>query len=76
MKAKEINSVKIIRFESNLYYGNAENFIYKIVKFSAVDPYRIASEIENKKETHAKMIKKIHQNKVWIIVGNTIRENV
>jgi len=58
-QAKEINGVKLIRYEANIYYANVENFILQIIKLSSVKPREIIGLIEKKKHLSEKLIKKI-----------------
>jgi hypothetical protein len=37
-KAKEIENIKIIRYEESLYYANVDNFKYQVFKLSGVNP--------------------------------------
>jgi len=58
-QAVEIKSIKIIRYEANIYYANVENFIYQVIKLSQVKPREVVELIERKKEQSEKIIKKI-----------------
>jgi MFS superfamily sulfate permease-like transporter len=63
-EAKEINGIKMIRYEANIYYANVENFIYQIIKLSSVKPREIICLIEKKKNSSEKLIKKIKLKKI------------
>ena len=56
-KAKEIDGVKIIRYEESIYYANADNFKYKIIKLSQLDPVEILNRIENESKSQLKEYK-------------------
>ena len=59
LEAVEIKSIKMIRYEANIYYANVENFIYQVLKLSQVKPREVVELIEKKKEQSEKVIKKI-----------------
>ena len=56
-KAKEIEGIKILRYEESVYFANAENFIYKIIKLSGVNPSEINSKIKKKRSQNEKKLK-------------------
>ncbi len=58
-KAIEIENVKIIRYESPIYYANAENFSYRIFKATGVNPRQVMKTINKEKEIIRKHLKKI-----------------
>ena len=70
IKAKEIDGVKIIRFEESLCYVNVENFKYKILKLSTVNPTDILANIlkQSKKElnTYKNELKRAQKQKTDI----------
>jgi hypothetical protein len=68
IKAKEIEGIKILRYEESIYFANCENFIYKIIKFSGVNPNEIISKIKKKKNSYEKKMKSKEKN------GNTLSE--
>jgi hypothetical protein len=43
-KAKEIAGIKIIRYEESVYYANAENFKYRIMKTIGINPFHVLKE--------------------------------
>jgi hypothetical protein len=45
----EIDGLKIIRYESSIFYANVENFIYKLKKLSGVDPDDVIERINRRK---------------------------
>jgi len=51
--AKEFDNIKIIRYEESLFYANVENFKYKVMKLTKINP-----DSELKKMAHAKKIGK------------------
>lgn len=63
-QAREIEGVKIIRYESSVYYANVENFIYKITKLSGVNPHETIAKIAKKKKEYETKIKKLDNKKV------------
>lgn len=66
-----IKGIKIIRYESSVYYANSENFVYKIIKLSQVDPYDLIAKINKKKAEHAKMLRKLKSDQViWNKIFN------
>ena len=52
-KAKEINGIRIIRYEESLYYANVDNFKYKIIKLSKINP---TAEIMKKQNVILKLL--------------------
>ena len=64
--ACEIENVKIIRYESSLYYANVENFVYKVIKLSGVNPNDIESKIKKKQAEYFKKAKKLKEIQVNI----------
>lgn len=58
-KAVEIENIKIIRYESPIYYANAENFTYRIFKTTGVNPRQVLKLINKEKEIIRKHLKKI-----------------
>ena len=40
-KAKELENIKIIRYEESLYYANVDNFKYQVFKLSGVNPEKL-----------------------------------
>ena len=50
--AKELEAIRIIRYEESLYYANVDNFRYKVLKLSKINPDLIKQKIikESKKE--------------------------
>ena len=61
-KAKEIEGIKILRYEESIYFANCENFIYKIIKFAGVNPNEIISKIKKKKNSYEKKMKSKQKN--------------
>ena len=60
-KAKEIQDIKIIRFESSIYYANINRFEQIIKKLSGVDPSAILEEINKIKKKFDKLEKKLNR---------------
>ena len=60
-EAREFEGIKIIRYESSVYYANSENFVYKIIKLSQIDPYEVLTKINKKKSEHLKITKKMKE---------------
>ena len=48
-----------------LYYANAENFAYKVIKLSGVDPFQVSEQIEKAKKECAKRLEKIEKKNVF-----------
>ena len=55
----EYEKIRIIRYESPIYYANAENFTYKIIKSSGINPNEFIQLINKEKEESKKQMKKI-----------------
>jgi MFS superfamily sulfate permease-like transporter len=70
-KAREIERIKIIRFEESIYYANVDNFKYKIIKLSGVDPAR-AFKSREKRQKRAKKLG-AHLSKVGFLLRNYIQ---
>ncbi len=70
IKAKEYEQIKIIRYESSLYYANVENFSYKIVKLSGVNPSEVIQQISKIKSTYENKIKAGKANMVSIEIDH------
>jgi len=49
-EANELNGLKIIRYEANVYYANVEDFAYKIMKLSTLRPNEVIALINAKKK--------------------------
>ena len=47
-----------------MYYANSENFVYKIIKLSEVDPYDVLVKITKRKLEHQKLVKKLKEQSV------------
>ncbi len=62
-KAKEFEGIRILRYESSLYYANVENFIYKIKKLSGINPNDLIQKIQRKKLEAFKIKKLMKKNK-------------
>ncbi len=61
--AREFEHVKIVRYEESIYYANVDNFKYKIVKLSGVDPVELLKIQEKHKRAakkHSKRVRKIY----------------
>jgi SulP family sulfate permease len=58
-KAIEIENIKIIRYESPIYYANAENFSYRIFKTTGVNPRKVSEIIIKEKGIIKKLLTKI-----------------
>ena len=63
-EAQEFEGIKIIRYESSVFYANVENFTYKIEKLSGIDKHEIMNKINKRKIEHNKLIKKSQQLQV------------
>lgn len=59
--AKEINGLKIIRYEANIYYANVENFVYQIVKLSTINPAEQIALIQKYQTKSDKLIEKLEK---------------
>ena len=69
--------MKIIRYEESIYYANVDNFKYKIIKLSQIDPIVTLNDIHNKSK------KRLNENKKKLKVvsatqasGNDSNENI
>jgi hypothetical protein len=62
--AREIEGIKIIRYEQSIYYANVDNFLYKVVKNASVDPSLVAAQIKKIKSSHDKLMKKKQKEQV------------
>ena len=72
-EANELDGIKIIRYEANIYYANVENFAYKIMKLSTLRPNEIVSLINQKrKKINDLGAKKSDQNEIKKILENEI----
>jgi len=58
-EAREYKHVKIIRYEESVYYANVDNFKYKVIKLSGVNPKEILYEIEQDCRPEFKHLEKI-----------------
>jgi hypothetical protein len=63
-KAREFQGIKIIRYESSIFYANVENFTYKVIKLSGVDTNEILKKINKLKTSYESQIKNLKPNKV------------
>lgn len=72
-EAHELDGIKMIRYEANIYYANVENFAYKIMKLSTLRPNEIVSLINQKrKKINDLDAKKSDQNETKKILENEI----
>jgi len=73
-KAKEFDSIKIVRYESSVFYANVENFSYKITKLSGVNATEISQRINKLKSDHEKFVNKSNPSKVIVnsVFGTTL----
>jgi hypothetical protein len=62
LKAEELDGIKIIRYEESIYYANAENFRYKVIKLSEVDPLDVLNSIQREYKRLLKDFKKLKKN--------------
>ncbi len=62
LKAEELDGIKIIRYEESIYYANAENFRYKVIKLSEVDPLDVLNSIQREYKRLLKDFKKLKRN--------------
>ncbi|CAF0955390.1 unnamed protein product [Brachionus calyciflorus] len=60
-QAKEFEAIKIIRYEESIYYANVDNFKYKIIKLSGVNPANVLKSIKKQKDIQEKLAKKAHE---------------
>ena len=67
LKAREYLNIKIIRYEESIYYANVDNFKYKILKLSKLNPDMIVNNIKSDYEHEFKRVKKLHDKQVFII---------
>jgi hypothetical protein len=59
--------MKIIRYEASVYYANVDNFIYKIIKLSGLEPNELIAKINKKKAEYERLKKDIISGGVIII---------
>ena len=45
-EAREFEGVKIIRYEESIYYANVDNFKYKVMKQSGVNPATVTEQLK------------------------------
>lgn len=63
-KAKEFRGIRIIRYEESVYYVNVDNFKYKVLKLSKINPDEIKSRINSEtKQELGKLMKLLKQTK-------------
>ena len=67
LKAKEFKGIKIIRYESSVFYANVEGFSYKITKLAGVDTASIIQQINKLKIEYDKRIQNSQASKVIYI---------
>ena len=58
-EAREYKHIKIIRYEESVYYTNVDNFKYKVIKLSGINPELVLRKID--KECH-KLYKKLEND--------------
>lgn len=62
--AKEFRGIRIIRYEESVYYVNVDNFKYKVLKLSKINPDEIKSRINSEtKQELGKLMKLLKQTK-------------
>ena len=59
-KAREIDGIKIIRYESSIFYANVENFTYNIIKLARVNPIEINEKIAKRRAEYMKKINRLN----------------
>jgi MFS superfamily sulfate permease-like transporter len=60
----ELNGIKIIRYEANIYYANVDNFKYRVAKLSSLNTKEIVALIDKQKENFHKQVEKLKKQKV------------
>lgn len=63
LKAIEIEGIKIIRYESSIFYANVDNFVTRIFKLSGINPNEIIAKMNKKREEFAKKQQKLTNEK-------------
>lgn len=75
-KAKEFETIKIIRYEESIYYANVDNFKYKIVKLSGVNPTEILASVKKQKDIQLKLAKKANQAGIEQVESQTNQNDI
>lgn len=70
LKAKEFKGIKIIRYESSVFYANVEGFSYRITKLAGVDTASVIQRINKLKVEYDKLMKNPQPSKVIYVCIN------
>jgi len=62
--AKELEGIKVIRYEANIYYANTDNFVVRIIKFTNVNVLGSIATIKKKRFAHSKFVQSIEKTTV------------
>lgn len=57
-EAKEYRHIKIIRYEESVFYANVDNFKYKVLKHSGIDPRKILQKIKKQCDQEYRRLEK------------------
>jgi hypothetical protein len=63
--AREIEGIRIIRFEQSIFYANVDHFLYKVIKNLGFDPYNVLNRIKKLQANHEKLQKKKQKEQVF-----------
>lgn len=66
-EAKEYRHIKIVRYEESVFYANVDNFKYKVIKLSGIDPQKITKKIDKEcEEQYSKVTKLLSRQKALV----------
>jgi len=69
-EAKEYKHIKIIRYEESVFYANVDNFKYKVIKLSGINPREILSKIEKECQFQYNHINKLASKQKSLVRKN------
>ena len=72
-EAKEFKEIRIIRYEESVYYVNVENFKYKIIKLSQINPTDILAKINKSYHSELKIREKNSNKRVHFFLQSLFK---
>ena len=79
IKAKEFDGIKIIRYESSIYYANVEYFTYKILKLSELNVDETLVKIKKARAEYENYVKQsnpiVNQNFLFKFLKKSTRKD-
>lgn len=69
-EAKEYRHIKIIRYEESVFYANVDNFKYKVVKLTGINPVEVLRKIDRECTKLYKKLERVASNQKKLFKKN------